>query len=226
MTKTTHILIIDRTTGDTLAKLPLTFPIGETVERFIQAGHTNIHWTWLSVDWMPEPCGRFWLHPILPTMRRRTGTNSMRIKTDPTKTLSNGEKAVINHALIRLREVHWNNYARHSKPQGDVAQHSKRLAEQIDQLRGKVLELWEQKKLSAPFATTTLYHAERVMKDSRMLNYDHLHRMRTRIRQREKRLLPQLWLRQIPSSRKRKTCVSKSHSPFRKRSLLSYSWVD
>lgn len=50
MPSTTHFLIIDRTTGDTLAKLPLNFPIAETVERFAQAGYRDVHWTWLNVD--------------------------------------------------------------------------------------------------------------------------------------------------------------------------------
>lgn len=65
----------------------------------------------------------------------------MRIKTDPSKTLTNGEKAVINHALIKLRDLHHSMYAQYSNPRSDVAQHSKKYAEQIDQLRGKVLEL-------------------------------------------------------------------------------------
>lgn len=43
-----HFVIIDRNTGDLLAKLPLTFPIAETVERFIEAGYSDIHWTWLT----------------------------------------------------------------------------------------------------------------------------------------------------------------------------------
>jgi hypothetical protein len=55
--------------------------------------------------------------------------------------LTNQEKAVINTALIMLRDLHWKMYTGHSKPNGDVAQHSKAYAEAIDQLRGKVFDL-------------------------------------------------------------------------------------
>lgn len=64
-----------------------------------------------------------------------------RIMTDPSKTLSNQEKAVINNALIMLRDLHWKLYTQNSNPKGDVAQHSKAYSEGIDQLRGKVFEL-------------------------------------------------------------------------------------
>jgi hypothetical protein len=55
--------------------------------------------------------------------------------------LTHQEKAVINNALIMLRDLHWKMYTGHSKPKGDVAQHSKAYAEAIDQLRGKVFDL-------------------------------------------------------------------------------------
>lgn len=55
--------------------------------------------------------------------------------------LTNQEKAVINTALIMLRDLHWKMYTGHSKPNGDVAQHSKAYSEAIDQLRGKVFDL-------------------------------------------------------------------------------------
>lgn len=64
-----------------------------------------------------------------------------RIMTDPSKTLTNGEKAVINKALIRLRDYHLTQALAHSKPNGDIATFSRNYAEQIDALRGKVLEL-------------------------------------------------------------------------------------
>ena len=57
------------------------------------------------------------------------------------ETLTNQEKAVINTALIMLRDLHWKMYTGHSKPEGDVAQHSKAYSEAIDQLRGKVFDL-------------------------------------------------------------------------------------
>jgi hypothetical protein len=65
----------------------------------------------------------------------------MRIKPDPSKILTNEEKAVINTALIKLRDINHAMYVHNSNPKGDVAQHSKQYAERIDQLRGKVLEL-------------------------------------------------------------------------------------
>ena len=62
------------------------------------------------------------------------------MRYDPTR-LTNNEKAIIDHALVRLRDLHRTYYEKHSNPKGDVAQHSKKYAELLDQLRGKVLEL-------------------------------------------------------------------------------------
>lgn len=42
---TTWFSILDKTTGKKLATLPLTIPIGETVERFQAAGY-EVAWTW------------------------------------------------------------------------------------------------------------------------------------------------------------------------------------
>jgi hypothetical protein len=63
------------------------------------------------------------------------------MKRNDTEKLTNQEKAVINSALIMLRDLHWKMYTGHSKPNGDVAQHSKTYAEAIDELRGKVFDL-------------------------------------------------------------------------------------
>jgi hypothetical protein len=63
------------------------------------------------------------------------------MKRNDTEKLTNQEKAVINNALIMLRDLHFKMYTGHSRPNGDVAQHSKAYAEAIDQLRGKVFDL-------------------------------------------------------------------------------------
>jgi hypothetical protein len=41
----TGFTIYEKETGKSLAKLPLTIPIGATVEGFEKAGH-NVGWTW------------------------------------------------------------------------------------------------------------------------------------------------------------------------------------
>lgn len=63
------------------------------------------------------------------------------MKRNEADKLTNQEKAVINTALIMLRDLHYKMYTGHSKPEGDVAQHSKAYSEAIDQLRGKVFDL-------------------------------------------------------------------------------------
>jgi hypothetical protein len=62
------------------------------------------------------------------------------MRTAPT-TLTNAEKQVIDKALRILRDRHYNNYYRSSKPEGDVAQQQLAIYHSIDQLRGKVLDL-------------------------------------------------------------------------------------
>lgn len=61
--------------------------------------------------------------------------------TEHDKTLTNAEKRAIDKGLRLLRDRHFNNYHRNSKPNGDVAQSQKEIAEQLDRLRGKVFDL-------------------------------------------------------------------------------------
>lgn len=42
---TTGFIILDKETGKELATLPLTIPIGSTVQGFRDAGY-NVSWTW------------------------------------------------------------------------------------------------------------------------------------------------------------------------------------
>jgi len=58
-----------------------------------------------------------------------------------TKTLSNEEKRMIDKGLRLLRDRHYRNYFNHSKPNGDVAQSQKLIADSLDRLRGKVFDL-------------------------------------------------------------------------------------
>ena len=44
-TKTVGFRVIDQETGDVLVTLPLTFPIGASVENFEKAGYT-VSWEW------------------------------------------------------------------------------------------------------------------------------------------------------------------------------------
>lgn len=42
---TTGFIVFDKTTGKPLATLPLTIPIGSTIEAYEQAGY-EVTWTW------------------------------------------------------------------------------------------------------------------------------------------------------------------------------------
>lgn len=48
ITTQTRFVIIDKATQTTLATLPLTFPIGQTLENFERAGY-EVLWTWEAV---------------------------------------------------------------------------------------------------------------------------------------------------------------------------------
>jgi hypothetical protein len=45
MSKVTGFIIFNKVTGQKLATLPLTIPIGATVEAYQKAGH-NVSWGW------------------------------------------------------------------------------------------------------------------------------------------------------------------------------------
>jgi hypothetical protein len=45
MSRVTGFTIFDKATGNKLATLPLTIPIGSTVEAYERAGH-NVNWGW------------------------------------------------------------------------------------------------------------------------------------------------------------------------------------
>lgn len=45
MSRVTGFTIFDKATGNKLATLPLTIPIGSTVEAYERAGH-NVGWGW------------------------------------------------------------------------------------------------------------------------------------------------------------------------------------
>lgn len=45
MSRVTGFTIFDKVTGNKLATLPLTIPIGSTVEAYERAGH-NVGWGW------------------------------------------------------------------------------------------------------------------------------------------------------------------------------------
>ena len=47
MSKVTGFSIFDKATGNKLATLPLTIPIGSTVEAYERAGH-NVGWGWVE----------------------------------------------------------------------------------------------------------------------------------------------------------------------------------
>jgi len=47
MNSTTGFVILDKVTGKILATLPLTIPIGATVEAYTNAGH-NVSWGWVE----------------------------------------------------------------------------------------------------------------------------------------------------------------------------------
>lgn len=61
--------------------------------------------------------------------------------SEHSKTLSNEEKRMIDKGLRLLRDRHFRNYSASSKPNGDVAQTQKLIAESLDQLRGKIFDL-------------------------------------------------------------------------------------
>ena len=45
MSKVTGFIIFNKATGQKLATLPLTIPIGSTIEAYEKAGH-NVSWGW------------------------------------------------------------------------------------------------------------------------------------------------------------------------------------
>jgi hypothetical protein len=49
MSKVTGFIIFDKATGRKFATLPLTIPIGATVEAYERAGH-NVSWGWEEGD--------------------------------------------------------------------------------------------------------------------------------------------------------------------------------
>ena len=46
---TTHFIIREKETLETLAVLPLTLPIGQTVEAYERAGY-SVSWTWETTE--------------------------------------------------------------------------------------------------------------------------------------------------------------------------------
>ena len=42
-------IVFDKTTGERLATLPLTIPIGSTIEAYQQAGY-QVSWTWKETE--------------------------------------------------------------------------------------------------------------------------------------------------------------------------------
>lgn len=42
-------IVFDKTTGERLATLPLTIPIGSTIEGYEKAGH-EVRWTWTESE--------------------------------------------------------------------------------------------------------------------------------------------------------------------------------
>jgi hypothetical protein len=49
MSRVTGFYILDKVTGNKLATLPLTIPIGSTIEAYERAGH-NVSWGWDESD--------------------------------------------------------------------------------------------------------------------------------------------------------------------------------
>jgi hypothetical protein len=55
MSRVIGFIIFDKETGKELATLPLTIPIGSTVEAYEKAGH-SVTWGWKEVDTSLDKC--------------------------------------------------------------------------------------------------------------------------------------------------------------------------